>query len=49
MIDKYRLMWKLKDMRRSLRRFLGWILLILLFTSIAIWLIDDLIPNWPAE
>jgi hypothetical protein len=42
MRDKYVLLWKLRDIRRSVMHFLGWILLILLFISIAFWLLDTL-------
>jgi hypothetical protein len=40
--NKYLLLWKLRDIRRSVKHFLGWILLILLFISIAFWLLDNL-------
>ena len=47
MIDRYLLIWKLRDIRRSLGRVVGWILLILLFLSIATWLIEEFLPNLP--
>jgi hypothetical protein len=48
-IDRYLLRWKLRDIRRSAKLFFGWILLLLFFTSITIWLLDDLISNFPSE
>ena len=52
MIDRYVLIWQLRDLRRSLGRVVGWILLILVFLSIAIWLIEEFlphVPHWPVE
>jgi hypothetical protein len=47
MVDRYVLLWKLRDIRRSLGRVVGWILLILVFLSIAMWLIEEFFPNLP--